>query len=327
MIGRRTLLGTFGAALLGTSLATGLGVASVQAQSFPEKPITLVVGFNAGGGTDTYARALAGTINDALGMPMVVVNQPGAAGMIAADFVAGQPADGYTLYMASAGSFLVKSMYDGEDAAVQPLEDMRILGQIGASIPGLLVPIDSPFAGAADLVAAAQADPDALRWSHPGRGSLFQLTGVAFLQANGIEVQDVPFQGGSRARNAVAGAQVDFGFMGVQLQNGFESQIRALGVAGSERDPANPDTPTFAEQGLPDVPLTNPQMIMAPGDLPDDVAAILAEAIAQTVSGETYGRLVSRAGLSVQGGSPEEARARLEGLQETLTPLVEATRE
>jgi tripartite-type tricarboxylate transporter receptor subunit TctC len=327
MLGRRTLLSAMAAALVGTTMSAVTFTAPVNAQSFPEKPITLVVGFNAGGGTDTYARALAGTINDALGMPMVVVNQPGAAGMIAADFVAGQPADGYTLYMASAGSFLVKALYDGADAAVNPLEDMRILGQIGASIPGLLVPVDSSFESASDLVAAAQADPDALRWSHPGRGSLFQLTGVAFLQANGIEVQDVPFQGGSRARNAVAGAQVDFGFMGVQLQNGFEAQIRAIGVAGTERDPANPDTPTFAEQGLPDVPLTNPQMIMAPGDLPDDVAAILAEAIAQTVAGETYGRLVSRAGLSVQGADPESARSTLESLQETLIPLVDATRE
>ncbi|QPH54622.1 Bug family tripartite tricarboxylate transporter substrate binding protein [Pontivivens ytuae] len=319
MIERRTLVK---AAVAATLLASPLA-----AQDFPSKPITLVVGFNAGGGTDTYARALAGTINEALGMPMVVVNRPGAAGMIAAQFVTEQPADGYTLYMASAGSFLVKAMYDGEAAPVQPLEDMRILGQIGASIPGLLVPIDSPFQSAADLVAAAQDDPDALRWSHPGRGSLFQLTGVAFLQENGIAVQDVPFQGGSRARNAVAGAQVDFGFMGVQLQNGFESQIRAIGVAGSERDPANPDTPTFAEQGLPDVPLTNPQMIMASAEVPDDVAAIISEAIAATVEGETYGRLVTRAGLSVQGGTPEEARGRLEALQAELEPLVEATRE
>lgn len=327
MLGRRTLLTAMGAAIVSAGAISGLGTAAASAQSFPEKPITLVVGFNAGGGTDTYARALAGTINDALGMPMVVVNQPGAAGMIAAQFVAEQPADGYTLYMASAGSFLVKALYDGADAAVSPLEDMRILGQIGASIPGLLVPADSPFQSAADLVAAAQSDPDALRWSHPGRGSLFQLTGVAFLQANGIDVQDVPFQGGSRARNAVAGSQVDFGFMGVQLQNGFEAQIRAIGVAGTQRDPANPDTPTFAEQGLPDVPLTNPQMIMAPGDLPDDVAAILADAIAETVASETYGRLVSRAGLSVQGAMPNDARATLESLQETLIPLVDATRE
>ena len=309
----------------GVSMLAGLA-GSGLAQDYPVRPITLVVGFSAGGGTDTYARALAGTINEALGMPMVVVNRPGAAGMIAAQFVAEQPADGYTLYMASAGSFLVKAMYDGENAPVQPLEDMRILGQIGASIPGLLVPIDSPYQTAADLVDAAIANPADLRWSHPGRGSLFQLTGVAFLQANGLGVQDVPFQGGSRARNAVAGEQVDFGFMGVQLINGFETQLRAIGVAGSERDPANPDVPTFAEQGLPDVPLTNPQIIMASADLPDEIAGILADAIAETVASETYGRLVSRAGLGVSGGEPDEARARLEALRDELEPLVADTR-
>ena len=297
------------------------------AQAYPERPITLVVGFTAGGGTDTYARALAGTINEALGMPMVVVNRPGAAGMIAAQFVTEQPADGYTLYMASAGSFLVKALYDGADAPVQPLQDMRILGQVGASIPGLLVPTDSPFQSAADLVDSARADAEPLRWSHPGRGSLFQLTGVAFLQANGIEVQDVPFQGGSRARNAVAGQQVDFGFMGVQLINGFESQLRAIGVAGFDRDPANPDVPTFAEQGLPELPLTNPQVVMARADLPDEIAAVIADAIAETAASETYGRLVTRAGLSVASGRPDVVQERLETLGDLLEPLVAMTRD
>lgn len=324
---RRTLLAL---AVIASAVfaAVNLGAAPVAlAQDYPDKPITLVVGFNAGGGTDTYARALAGTINEHLGMPMVVVNKSGAAGMIAAQFVADQPADGYTLYMASAGSFLVKSMYDGADAPVNPLEDMRILGQIGASIPGLLVPIDSPFESAGDLVRAAAADGDALRWAHPGRGSLFQLTGVAFLARNGIAVQDVPFQGGSRARNAVAGAQVDFGFMGVQLRNGFESRLRAIGVAGSERDPANPEVPTFAEQGLPDVPLINPQMIMARSDLPDDLAAVLAEAIDRTVASETYERLLSRAGLSGGHRAPDAARGLLVSLRDELAPLVAETRE
>lgn len=148
---------------------------------FPERPVTLVVGFSAGGGTDTYARTLAGLIHESLGVPMVVVNKPGAAGMIAANFVQEQPADGYTLYMASAGSFLVKHMYDPGNAPVDPLSDMKPIGGLGASIPGLFVPTDSAFESAADLVAHARKNPGALRWSHPGRGSLFQLTGVAFL--------------------------------------------------------------------------------------------------------------------------------------------------
>ena len=307
---------------LGAAAAVALTVTGAGAQDYPAKPITLVVGFAAGGGTDTYARALAGQIQDRLGVPMVVVNKPGAAGMIAAKFVADQPADGYTLYMASAGSLLVKAMYDGADAPVQPLEDMRVLGGIGASIPGLLVPASSPYETATDLVEAALADPDALRWSHPGRGSLFQLTGVAFLDANGIAVQDVPFKGGSKARNAVAGSQVDFGFMGIQLKNGFEEQIRALAVAGAERDPANPNVPTFAEQGLPDVALTNPQMIMAAASLPDEIAEAVTAAIEETVASPEYAELLANAGLSGGYTAPEAGTTLLVNLQETLTPIV-----
>jgi tripartite-type tricarboxylate transporter receptor subunit TctC len=311
---------------LATTLLLAALPLSAAAQAFPEKPVTLVVGFSAGGGTDSYARALAAAIAEPLGVPVLVVNQEGAAGMIAAQAVAGAAPDGYTLYMASAGSLMVKAMYDGPDAAVQPLEDLAIVGQIGASITGLLVPADSPFQSAADLVAAAEADPSALRWSHPGRGSLFQLSGVAFLQENGIAVQDVPFQGGGPARNAVAAGQVDFGFMGVQLKNGFEEQIRALGVAGDERDPANPDVPTFAEQGLPEIALTNPQVIMAPMGVPEDVLAALVAAVETAAGADTYAETLNNAGLSTGYREPETARARLEELREALQPLVDETR-
>lgn len=320
---RRSLLQLTGAAFL--AMATALGPTSAQAE-YPEKPITLVVGFSAGGGTDTYGRTMASLIHESLGMPMVVANKPGAAGMIAAKFVEGQPADGYTLYMASAGSFLVKYLYDRDGAPVSPLEDFRILGMIGASIPGLLVPEDSPFESAAALVAYAKENPGKLRWAHPGRGSLFQLTGEAFLRANGIDTQDVPFKGGSKARNAVAGGQVDFGFMGVQLGKGFESRVNVLGVAGTARDAANEDVPTFDEQGLPIVKLINPQMIMAPAGMSDADAAKVTAAIKATVEGKSYSRILGKAGLSPTFMEPAQARNLLEDLQQQLSPIIEETR-
>ena len=227
-------------ALLASGLALAAMPPAAAAQDFPAQPVTLVVGFFAGGGTDTYARAPAEAMAEPLGVPALVVDQEGATGTIAAQAVAGAAPDGCTLRMASAGSPMVKAIYDGADAAVQPLEDLAVIGRIGASITGPLVPADSPFQTAADLVAAAEADPDALRWPHPGRGSLFQLSGVAFLPENGIAVADVPFGGGGPARDAVAAGQVEFGFMGIPLKNGFEKRIRAFGIAGDERDPANP---------------------------------------------------------------------------------------
>lgn len=305
-------------------LATSL-VAPASAE-YPEKPITLVVGFSAGGGTDTYARSFANAVQESLGVPMVVVNKPGAAGMIAAKFVADQPADGYTLYMASAGSLLVKYMYEPAESPVDPLKDMRILGAIGASIPGLLVPENSDFKDPAALVQFGKANPGKLRWSHPGRGSLFQLTGEAFLKSNGVEAQDVPFKGGSKARNAVAGSQVDFGFMGVQLAQGFEGQVRAIGVSGDERDNANPDVPTFQESDLPIVKLTNPQMVMGPAGMPEEAAKKISEALKTAVETDGYSSVLNKAGLSTMYMAPEDARASLEELQTTLEPIIADTR-
>ena len=289
---------------------------------YPTKPVTLMVGFSPGGGVDTYARALTSFIHEHLGQPMVVVNKTGAAGMIAAKYTADRPADGNVLYITNVGSLMAKALMDGKKAKVDPLKDLVPLGTIGQLVTGLIVPKDSPFKTADEFVKAAKANPGKFRWSHPGRGSLHMLAGAAFLYANDLKTKDIPFKGGSKARNAVAGKQVDFGFMGIQLMTGFKTKLRALGVCTNERDKANPDIPSFGEQGLPAMDIAGPIMVLGHKDLPENVKAVLIPAIKKTAESAGYSKLISKMGTSAFYRDPATSKKQLENLHKDLSPIV-----
>ena len=290
---------------------------------YPSKPVTLMVGFSPGGGVDTYARALSSFIHEPLGQPMIVVNKTGAAGMIAAKYMVDRPADGSVIYITNVGSLTAKALMDGKKAKVDPLVDLQPLGTIGQLVTGLIVPMDSPFKSAADLVKYAKENPGKLKWSHPGRGSLHMLSGAAFLLANNVDTKDIPFKGGSKARNAVAGKQVDFAFIGVQLMKGFETKLRALGVCTKERDQANPDIPSFGEQGLPVIDFAGPMMVLGHKDLPGNVTATLVPAIQKVAEGEGYKKLIGNTGTSAFYVDPEQSRKNMQILHDSLAPIVD----
>ena len=316
-IKRRAMFAVLGAA----TLAFTAGATTAVKAEYPTKPIKLMVGFSAGGGTDVYARAVASFVHEHLAMPMVVVNKPGAAGMIAAKVTFQARPDGYTLLLAGGGTFLVKAVIDGDKSPVHPMRDFIPLGGVGQLVTGLVVPMDSPFKSAAELVAYAKANPGKLRWSHPGRGSLHTLGGMMFLDKNGIKTQDVPFKGGSKARVAVAGKQVDFAFVGIQLLAGFESKLRGLGVTNTVRDKIYKDIPTFGEQGLPEMGVTNPEIIWGHKDLPKDVVAKLQAAIKGVATSKGYQKMIKKTGVTGFYFSPEEANKIMADLDKTVTPI------
>jgi tripartite-type tricarboxylate transporter receptor subunit TctC len=291
---------------------------------YPTRPITLMVGFSAGGSTDMYARAFSSFAHEYLSMPVVVVNKPGATGMIAAKAVYNARPDGYTLLFNSGGGFLIKSTIDGDRAPVVPMEDLKVLGGIGQAVTALVVPKDSPFKSAKDLVDYAKKNPDKrLRWAHPGRGSTKNLEGMLFLKQNNIKAQDVPFKGGSKARNAVSAKQVHFSFIGVQLMAGFETKLRALGVMSSERDLIYKKIPTLEEQGLPALGVSNPMIIWGHKDLPKDVVTKLKEAIKSVASSKVYNKMTKKMGISGSYLSPTETKAKIGIIDKLMTPFIE----
>lgn len=303
-----------------------LGVASqpAAAADFPEKPINVVVGFGAGGGVDTFARTFSANADKSLSVPIVVVNKPGAASSVAAKQMLHARPDGYTLFLTNGATLAAQIMLMGDKAGMDMGADFKTLGSIGQLVTGLLVPADSPFKNAADLVKFAKEHPKKLRWSHPGRGSLHMLAGAAFLANNGIEAQDVPFKGGSKARNAIAGSQVDFGFMGVQLTGGFEGKVRALGVTSAKRDPVFKSVPTFQEQGLPQMKMGGPITIYAPSGIDAKIEKKLVSAIAEIAGSAGFLKMAADGGLSAEYLSPQDTETMVSDVKELVRPVIGA---
>ena len=293
-------------ALIGAAFALAGTVA--QANDFPERPIDLVVGFKAGGGTDTYARALASVAEGHLGgQPIVVVNKPGGGGLVGGRFVADQPPTGYTLYLASAGSLLLKNLIKPQ---VVSADDFKMVGTIGELTAGVFVPASSPITSIEELIEAAKMSDTKLRWGHTGRGNVWHVAGVGFLNPNGAKTKDIPFKGGSGVRAALTSSEVDFGVMGAHLGRGFEDEVRLLAVLSNERHPAAPDAPTVGELGIEFIPVSSQMIVMAPSRTPDDVVAQLSDAVLAMTQDGSYQETMTKAGLPIMSlAGPDTASA------------------
>ena len=295
---------------------------SASSSDYPTKPINVMVGYSAGGGTDSYARTLSSFIHEHLGMPFMITNKPGATGMIAAKAVNDAKSDGYRLFVMAPGPFYIKDVLDGDKAKVKPLEVFRTLGTIGVLNTALMVPTDSPFQSAQELVKYSKDNPTKiLRWANTGNASLHSLGGHAFLQANGIKAQTIPHKGGSKARLSVISKQVDYGFIGIQLLAGFDTKMRPLGALGASRDPNYPNVKTMEELGLPRMGMANPMMVWAKKDIPEEAAQKLIVAIKKVAESKGFKKLIKKLGLSAIYASPEESVKILSDLGEQVVPV------
>jgi tripartite-type tricarboxylate transporter receptor subunit TctC len=283
-------------AVVAAGTAAFLSPQGAQAE-WPEKPIKIVVGFAAGGGTDTYARVLASLIHEELDTPMVVINKPGAAGMIALEFVANEKPDGYTVTMQSVGETVAKDI-NGE-SPVDFRKSFRPLGTLGV-VPAILVtPIDGQYKTARDFFEKAKQNAGSLRWAHAGRGGLLHMYGDKAFKGIPVDVKDVPFAGGAPTRAAVVAAQVDVGIVNIQQFTGFDTKLRVLGVFDEERNADFPDLPTFKEQGF-DVPsIISPFGIYIRSDAPDDIVVKIQTAVKAVTEKEAYQTLIKKAGLAI----------------------------
>ena len=264
-----------------------LGFSSAQAD-YPEKPINMIIGFPAGGGTDLAGRALATELQDILGQPVVVVNKPGAASMVAAGEVANARPDGYTVWFGSAGTLVTKQALG--QAPAEYGTGLKLAGLSGTLVAAIGVPVDSPFQSVQDIIDAAKASPGELRWSHNGIGAAFMAMGQGFVTANGLEVVGVPFQGARGLREALSSKSSDFGVLnaGDRLRLG-EDRFRLLAAIASTRVQVIDDTlPTLAELGIDFVEVPSPVGVMVPGAVSEDIVAQLDAAIAEAAGRERF---------------------------------------
>ena len=277
----------FAKTLVAGLAASTLMVGGAALADYPTKPIKIMVGFSAGGGTDTTARGFASYMHEAPsmnGMPAYIVNLPGASGQKAASAVLDEDRDGHTLYMINIGTFIAGELAKGDDRPYHIPDDFVNLGCASQLVTSLQVHSSNPAQNMQEFIANAKASGDTITWGTSGEAAMHATIGHVFFDSQGIKHKKVPFKGGSKARAALVSQSVDAVFGGVNTIPGFEADIRALASAGAERDPMAPDLPTFVEQGAPGVEFTGLMCLFAANGVSDEVKADVGAAI-ETIAG------------------------------------------
>ncbi len=248
MIIKRRMLGA--AALI---LAASMGLSTASAadpQAWPQRPITWVVGYAAGGTTDIVARIIAKVVTQELGQSVVVTNRPGANSNIGAAFVKREPGDGYTFYVGSAANAINRTLY--KDAGYDISTDFAAVSLFG-TVPNLLaINPQLPIKNVAEYIAYAKAHPGRLSCASSGTGSTTHLSCELFQLDTGTKILHVPFNGSGPAQSALLGGQVDSTFDNLPtIKPSVDAgKLRALGVTTAKRDPSSPDIPTLDEGGV-----------------------------------------------------------------------------
>ena len=265
-------------------MAAALVAPIAQAQSFPTKPIRLVVPYGAGGPSDILARIIAEEMAKNLGQPLVVDNKPGAGSMVGTEIVVRSAADGYTLLLTDLPVTIVPHVL--KDAVkYHPVKDLGAIGIVGSSRMGFYVNAEVPARTIQDFVASARAHPGAMRLGSGGNGTLTHLLAEVFAQAGGFSMTHVPYNGTGPAMPDLLAGRLDGMFnsyLSVQ-QHLPGGRIRPLGVASTERAPELPDVPTFAEAGLPAVSVDYWLAIVGPAAMPKTVSDSLRAALAKAL--------------------------------------------
>jgi len=269
-------------------IATGLAATAMLTSAaamadYPEKPVKIMVGFSAGGGTDTTARGFASYMHEAPsmnGLPAYIVNLPGASGQKAAKAVLEEDTDGHTLYMINIGTFIAGELAKGEDRPYHIPEAFVNLGCASQLVTSLQVHSSNPAASMEEFIANAKASGKEITWGTSGAATMHATIGHIFFDTHGIPHKKVPFKGGSKARAALVSQSVEAVFGGVNTVVGFENDIRALASAGAERDPMAPDLPTFGEQGTDGIDFTGLMCLFGPTGISDEVKEDVGAAIA-----------------------------------------------
>ena len=275
------------------------------AQSYPDRPIRIVVPYLAGGGVDTAARVVGQPLGEQLGQSVLIDNRPGAATNIGSDMVAKAKPDGYTLLLANASQVANVSLYSKMPYDLQ--KDLASVVLIGSAPLIMLVHPSLPVKSVKDLIALARARPDELNYASAGIGSPTHIAPELFKWMARVRMTHIPYKGGSQAVIDLIAGRITLYFAasstGLPLVK--SGKARALGVTGLKRFAPLPDVPTVSEGGLPGYEIGNWFALLAPSATPKDVIAKLnAAANAALKKAEVVERLNS-AGVEVIGGSPQ----------------------
>lgn len=283
-----------------------LGGATAAWAEWPERPVTIVVPFAAGGNTDSIARITAEWLTKQLKQTVIVDNKPGANGAIAAEYVARAQGDGYTLFMATLPQMAIlphlqKVRYD-------PVRSFLPVSIIATNPFALAVANNVPANTLADLVKLAKAKPGQIAYASAGNGSVSHLSIALFLQRAGIKMNHIPYKGGAPAISDVLGGQVPmyFGNLAEIIPQYKSGKFKVMAVSSDKRVNQMPDVPTIAEQGYAGFSTYTWNAVAAPAGTPKEVINTLSKAIRSAPQDAAFLAKLSGIGVDALCNSPEE---------------------
>ena len=292
---------------LGLAIVASLAIAQVSAQParYPDKPIKIMVGFAAGGGTDVAARILSAKLTESLGQSVVVENRAGASGMIAADAVAKSPPDGYTLMWGANGALTInpslqsKLLYD-------PPRDFAPISLVLRMASVVAVNNDMPAKTMQDLIALARAQPGKLSYAHPGVGTPQHIAGELLKQIANVDMTQVPYRGAVFTDVLDGRVPILIANMGSVLPTVQDGRLRGIAVTSLARSPSLPELPTIAESGFPGFEATSWFALVAPAGTPQAIVDKVHDAAVKIVNEPETRAKFAQLGVDTVGSSPGE---------------------
>jgi tripartite-type tricarboxylate transporter receptor subunit TctC len=310
--------------VVGLAAIAAVAASSIaQAQQYPDKPITLIVPWSAGGSTDQTARVLAKAAEAYLGQPIIVVNRPGASTTIGMGELAKAKPDGYTIGTLSSTAYLVS--LQGRQLPFDPIQDFSYISYYGDNLIGIAVLQDSPYKKLSDLLDFAKANPGKLKFGTAGVGTTQHLTIEALQRDSKAKFVHVPQQGSAASAPALLGSHVDF-IMETSVWAPFieSKQMRLLAVSAVQRSEVYPDVPTFTELGFKS--LRSVQAIIAPKDLPEPIRAKLENAFRKALTDKAFQDTMKKLAMQIVDLPGAEVKKLVEGEYALAKELIESTK-
>jgi tripartite-type tricarboxylate transporter receptor subunit TctC len=321
----RTTLRSLGVLAVVVAAALGHAHQAAMAQSWPARPVTMIVPFAAGTTSDIVARNLAQYIGDTLGQPVVIDNRGGAGGNIGAAAVARAAQDGYTLLLATTGPAATnKLMY--QNMPFDPEKDFAPIALVGKSPILITARVDAPFSTLKELIAYAGAHPDSLNGGFPGNGTLGHITGTLLQNTAGIKFGYVQYRGSAAIITDLIGKTIDIAMdsMAAYVPTVQGGQIKALAVAGAQRWSKLPNVMTASESGLPGFEASVWYALLAPTGTPADIVAKLNATANAYLKSDKAKSLFDDLGIQPAGGTPQDLREFMASEVRKWSPIIKA---
>ena len=292
--------------LAGVAMAAAL---SVSAQTFPSKPVTIVVPFSPGGATDIMSRMLAERLHKRLGQPVIVENKPGGGTMIASEHVAKAAPDGHTLLLAASSLGIAPNLYNKVN--YDPIKDFAPVSQVASVVHVLVVHPSLPVKNVGELVSWLKANPTKANYGSVGAGTSTHLEAELFNSVAGVKMEHIPYKGSAPALTDMVGGQLQVMFDAYASSGPFikDGKVRLLAVTTAQRSKSLPDTPTVAESGLPGYEAMPWLGLVAPAKTPTAVVQKLYTELNEVLKEPEVQARFRSLGLDIIGSKPEEFSA------------------